>query len=815
MQSGENKISKTRKARPNSPTRSFKRIPSYVVAFFLKETYDDLITAQQMICKKSPQESTNSITPTNSLKMFETEHSDKLNHIVDKPDAEAIEVNKNNSSHDTANCMGSTTPTSSLMYLSSDDTSDASLKTIGEKETIAIDLSRDVVENTTDVNSESEGCDDLIKKATTVEDVIIIVKDKETCKRVDENAAENNVCFSEELTDKALKTIEKPTNDLEKENTKIEPEDIFKAKNNRRYKKKKLSKRPKKTVNIKHKSFKYKNPKKLIDNRLEKYYGKRNLIDADQIQKELYSDEVTTVVSRTRVLHKIIARENLLEESEFISFINDIGLNEYDGESLSSSMSTAKKSIVSNSSQSTLTQTADQTSSVIEDENLETINSVIKMSTEKFPYKTDVINVAVAVAYNISKVNAIDETVPVPSQETFMHLRSLTSSEIVTPFVTNLTSNLPSKFEDFKAVTIETSHDTLVNKQSSFDVSSDDFVIARTSSDFDKSSDESTDTLKNNTETVIDIETVAIDHNVKENKPTLLETVINLGIYPEISPSTSSDTAYECNYNDVIVTKNLNNKYALTPNKGDNKEQEINKNILKKAINHQKEKVINKTINLPNQADIKALLKENEMPQMKCAEEFRHPSHMPEMWDRLVMTLDLAVKRLEDNLVEKIIKELKNTLGHHLPKDTPVSETKDEKVISEIVAEDIKPDLDSGLQCDLVKNITIDQIMKKLSSDGPKIIKPGFAVKALQNSKLFKDIKVLKPPEAQMMTDKGDTVTVSTITYEVCNFSRLKTLFTAPINFIRENVFVITSVPTFLVVLLCVYGLILLAMKLW
>lgn len=838
MESVEEKdTSKKARDRPKSQTPNL--FPSYIVAFSLKETYDDLITAQQMICNKksseerSPQESTNSITPTNSLKMFECEQADKLNQILEKSETKTTEeANINSPCDNLTNSMAYMPPSNSLNYLS-DDISDASLITIEEKENTVIDLSEDIVcKNSINENAVRQECDSINEYTVKYENVTHN-EDKESCEHGEvHEIAEKDTCFCEieELTDK-LQEKEKllmsnNNNEDEKREqknktlyTKEEPEAIFMAaKNNRKYKKSKNVKgKLKNSVNIKQKNFKYKSTKKAIDAQIARFYGKKDYtIDVDQIQKELSSDEVSSVVSRTRVLHKITAKENLLEGSELLSFISDVGLNEFDNESFTSSLLSVKKSMVSNSSQNTLTQKASKTSSRNKNE---LCLDLIKISTENIPYKKDVINVAIAVNYKRSKMNTRDETGNLPSKEEkeLVKCANLTSHELMNPLLCNLTSDSPTNFDNFS---FESSVDTLVNEKSSVDVYSDKFVIARTSSDFTQP-DESTITLKNNIDTVLDIEFESIDNTIKKNKPMPLETVISLDSYTKMAPSTSLVTPYEYDCNNVIVTNTLNNdQYQINCGKVDSKKREITKNILKKNNNQQKANSMNKTINLPNQADIKALLNENEVPQIKCAEESRHPSYMPEIWDRLVTTLDLAVKRLEENMVEKIIKDLKKFIvGHPLRKDIPFSENLvDVDVLNKQEAvKETKPSVELGLQCDLVKNTIIDQIMQKLSTDGPKIIEQGVVIKSLNESKLSKDFDVLKPPDVihQIVTEKGDAVTVSSKSREVCKFRRLKMLVAGALNSVRENVFVITSVPTFFFVLLCVYGIVLLLVKPW
>jgi hypothetical protein len=127
-----------------------------------------------------------------------------------------------------------------------------------------------------------------------------------------------------------------------------------------------------------------------------------------------------------------------------------------------------------------------------------------------------------------------------------------------------------------------------------------------------------------------------------------------------------------------------------------------------------------------------------------------------------------------------------------------------------------------GLQCDLVGNEVIDNLMLKLSVEQPKMRILDCSTKSvvkIRKPKMLDDyIDILKTKDDSPIVadvDKGDTITVSSDVSDVTlgPIGRVKSLFVGPFTFLRENMLVITSVPAFFVALLCLYGLIVLVIK--
>ncbi|KAM3968945.1 uncharacterized protein ACR2FA_002417 [Aphomia sociella] len=774
MQTEKSKGNKQVTKRSKSTTRYPKRMPTFVVAFAVHETYDDVPTVQQNICyKRSP-----------SIK----------------------------------------SATSSISC-----------------ETITLDSNPP----------------EIIEPISTLDECImetkIVIESDNHCGDVEKEFPE------------LINTL---GNSIIESNYNGQPEVIFNA--SKFHKKHKINtnlskKKPKKCKHlfgIKNIHFKCKNPRNNMTTKLENYYGKtKKKVVSNQMKKGLYINSITNIVSKSRLLKKVLAKENLLDLDQGVSY--EISLHENEDRSLTSSPSTAKKSSFSYSSQDTLIRTYSTDSSRIKDYNVDPVNSVIQVSSDnRIPYKTDVLNVAIAVTYNQPKINNKEEqNTKEHEKEKLLFEESLTcTSDATVDPSTPLTSQSYMSSQDFEESYFTTSNlntskmsdRTLIGPQnpSNVDLSEDNtYVVAKTSSDF-KSDLCSDFTLISNSENIVQIENLRILHaiNISEkdlnNRKTLLDTVINMGIFPDINPSTSSDTNYNKNINDVIITGLHQNNLSLpnnSKNKGDQSiiGKDISKNVLKKSYDIEKDVVIQKNINLPNEATIKNILRENDnMQQNSYCDESRlnYPNSIHELWDRLITVLDTAVKRLEDTLADKIVQELTRSMPLFEKVSRPIPPTVNKSNVSSSEKEDKFKDIidknkivtiNESLQCDLVENRVIDNIMLKLSIESPNSAFPqsfSKSIKNLNQPQLVKDfLEVLKPPIIEgpiVETSKDEIVTVSTAAPDVesiksFKFQHLKLKFAAPVRFIRENWLVISSVPTFFVLMLCIYGVIVFLVKPW
>lgn len=770
--------------RPTSSMRYPKQMPSYIVAFAVHETYDDIATAQQMICnKRSIQGSTSSVSPALSSKTITLEHS-----VPKILDTEPME-------------------TSSEVKINVDEVIDKNEDRNKIETPCEVKNSiNEIVDKNEDINDNSND-----EPPETKDYIVVDNREEEDMNRDD------NIIVIES------KHIKKQANRL-------------------------LKKKHQNNCRIMNVNFKYKKTLK----RGKK--ASKTPACAAKFKETFYSDSVSKVVSRTSLLKTVAAKENILEAVDSI-FSDEDNNND---ESIHSSPSTAKKSFISYSSDDTLTGKGSISSKNEDLSSLGTINSVIKIPPPIVtPYKTEVINVSVAVAYNpSSNDNAQDNLSAEPYRSIFD--RDLLSTETLVRPALLLTSdsgssaaseNVPNAY--MEGISIKNSSDgtlkPIINSENTF-------VVGNTSSEADDSMP-SESTLTPNSEKFMYSENLrqtppAIDNQEKErthyNRAALLDTVINMGIFPKTNPSTSSAINYNDDLNNVFVTGD-SDKYLKNAKYNDDQFTENPKdctkleflNALKKSFDAYKETNILRNVNLPNESDIKAIINETDKFEAKfgTGELGNYPGNLAELWDRLVLVIDSAIRRLEQSLVEKIVTEIKKTLPIFEKQTTGIKEEifdmekmqgEGDTVISNKELgekEEIQKEIDESLQCNLVGNQVIDDIMIKFSVEDPKAAISGVVTKSfpkVKRPKIFRDyFEVLKPPnvESSLVDGKGDTVTVSTASpseiEEVASAQRVKSFLSGPMTFLWENMIVLTSVPSFLVMLLCIYGLIVLLMKPW
>ncbi|XP_030041225.1 uncharacterized protein LOC115456347 [Manduca sexta] len=717
--------------RSKSITRYPKIMPTYVVAFAMHETYDDLMTAQQMICKQSPQGSINSVTPKNSVKILDPNATEKFTHITD---------------------------------MSQDNDQTEALKDAAQ-------------------------CADIKKSSET--------------------------------------TLATLTNSNSIQN--IQPEVIFNSVHVKLFKdESKFRKKNHKNKRVDKKNFHFKCKHcKSITKKIKLRYNKskRNAVATDIVERGLCN--LSNIINQSRILKKVFAVENLLEEQPLSDRVST-------EEFSSLSSSTTKKDVLSHSSDNTLTRKWSSSSSRNDNSSINTYSSVIQVSSENvIPYKTDVLNVAVAVAFNKAKANECKQRQFITNEEVYLAKQDLTGADtVILPTVT-LTSK-PSSYENthiknardiVNHIEDASSNATLIgnNKKSSLAISIDEdtFVIARTSSDFNKSSFNSNLTLTNSEiqsdETITGNEGYARDSDYNNEK--LLNAVINLGMFPESNPSTS-----KFNENAVIVTKEHKTYVKKDDDVILNEQGDLVKNILKKNFDVEKNLGVHKIITLPDETIIRAKLKENHVTQSKTENEFpnTNPSTLSEMWDRLILILDAALKRIEETLPNRIIQEIKKILDFDNYKNFVLKvmseKTADiaakESVLNKGVYVDmLQTETDENLQCDLLQNQVIDRLMTKLYPEGPTINSPKFSHKLI--TKIFREYLDDLSPGLETDIEKEETMSgvEPELAQDVSRFHRLKVLLSVPIKFMKENAFVMTSVPTFLLILLCMYGLVVFIMK--
>ncbi|CAG9789975.1 unnamed protein product [Diatraea saccharalis] len=730
-----------------SSTRFPKMMPSYIVAFAVHETYDDIATAQQMICNKrslqgshssgSPTMSTKTITldDNSMIKLVDPNHSEKINDVKITIDDE-VENQKSDSSEDLALHSG----------------------------------------------DRNEDCD--TDKVFEIQNHIIDNRNKE-------QSNEEEIVYMEPVD---------PDLAISNQNGHIP-----------RATKKKMGNRNK----IKKMPFKY--------NKTIKNEDKRVVV---KMKDTFYTNSLSHIVSRSKLLKKVITKENILD----LENITSSGQANTDEDSLQSSPSTIKTSFESNFSENTL-KIGSYSSLKNEISRLDISKSIENIQSKNvLPYGKDVVNVSVAVTYKPSPVNECNENIrPLADNfintETFifpsnMKISDSTSSQCLDKddYLQNKQSISPSD----KTLTLEPSY------------LNDNKIVGEESSELGNLMIDSDDTLTPNSEKFMYSEnlhpkTSAFNNSDKNyGRKALLNTV--MGLFPDINASTSSAINFSDNCTNVYVTGDSNNFLRITKHdtKIDDK-QNNNKTALKKTFENNNEYKKLKDITLPNESAIQTMF--NDTDKYCSGEVENYPKNINELWDRLVYVVDKAVKRLENSLTEKLITEMRNSFTiiesniNNFAQGNNLGSRNYNKFFSnkEVVVERENISRSQNLQCTLIGNQIIDNIMLKLSLDKQNIEFPKISRKSMQKLKepnILEDyFEVLKPPlhEAIVIeTKKDDTVTLSPGPSELeasRSFRRAKSFFVVPMKFIRENIVVIASVPAFFLGLLCLYGIIILIMK--
>lgn len=577
--------------------------------------------------------------------------------------------------------------------------------------------------------------------------------------------------------------------------------------------------------NVRKLDFKYKLPLKNKIKKLQKNYNVHsNLLNL--MQKDIFKDCTSVLVSKKQGLKRVPAEVNFL--NAFQSVLQDFSYNEkYTEPLIHSSNGKRTPNNVSNDTMvfNVFSFTEDLSS-------IKNKNSVIKLTTNKLiPVKANVINVA---AVHNRRTNETKKMIKKLSEQ-FLSRENLTSNESVIETVHYLTSEPPSNKQfdvlvkkDFgRSVNHkESSNITLTDKKSSSLQSINDstYTLAKNSSDFikDESSNFTLTTDSENLKHSIILKTNVSDSNYMyetHNKVHIRDTIIDIGMFPEIAPSTSFKYNQEKHISNEITDYSFNLKRNGFGDKFSN-------TFVTKSFTVDEEACPIKQINLPNTDILKSMLKENSKTQniMYSGEpRSNYTNNLSEMWDRFLLILDLTVQKLEQALAEKIVKELEKSFIISKNSETNLKKHNSSKDnVLKLHKDVIKNKLEATTQYELVKCIVVDNFTKKLTDASTQIIIPdSIPYNQKLKPKLVKDyFEVLKAPIQPPITDvaeKGDAVTVSTTTTDDENTERVNrslwTLFTAPIYFVRENILLVTGVSTFFIAVLCVYGLILLVSK--
>lgn len=667
-------------------------------------------------------------------------------------------------------------------------------------------------------------------------------------------------------------------NNIAEDNYNMQPQTLFYCSKNKPKTERKRSKKSNHAVKVKNMTFKIKNNN--MKKKIEQYYPKEKHSSASaQIQKDLCSDALSKLLSRTRLLKNAQATENLLKVAELNRNGEELDYNGNENSSLFSE-STSKCLPTDTSSHNTLTQDGSGTATRSDEFFIINTDSVVKLEIPPGgtnPYKPDILNMVVA--YN----TAMPPTEKRFNEKEKFSFGNLTSTETLTAVDGSLTSTPPyfvSKTnknsqilnfaqQDFNDRTLQ-GEKTISEKTISYN----QFFITKTSSDLQNQSSDSACTRSesgsyapiyrdkaNFPSQIVDSESVNT-HSVHSNINTIFDTVINLGLYPELVQSTNSVE------NQVIVIDKQpshfeTDKQALLSQTNAKTIDRIKKSrtgFKKSPHNNLKYMPTHKNLSLPNNAAIRAMLDDTNSRTANFEETNSRlqpgvPKSMPELWDRLSLVLDSAITRLEQTLAEKIIKEIKsNTFSDSKPifqmkkvqnhvitanksldiKLSILKASEDKEILVKDESETII-DGDKKFQCDLIESKVIDQLMLRLSFEHPKalisrvsrvkILKTPSASDRLKEPQILrKCFELLKPPSSETQTleeikgaEISATATLLSNNTDVrlrSLSSRFKGVLEIPAEFIKENALVITTVPVFFLGLFTLYCLIALATKL-
>lgn len=603
-----------------------------------------------------------------------------------------------------------------------------------------------------------------------------------------------------------------------------------KQKNGKKNNQRQLSKKKQYTGDIRNIHFKYKHPKINIATKLEKFYGKKRKNTAYKFKPGLYSSSITNIVSKTRILRKVLGQENLLNIPDHALMWDDDSLNETDTSSRSLTLSVAPKSVLSYSSQDTLRRASIDSSEP--SNSVDFVNSVVKVPSENnVPFKVDVLSVAVA--YNFKpntnkKVNKKEYTQKILLTENITSATSTKYDERLTS-ESSITTERDQIDEGSKSCKCEISNETLIATATSsheYGSNNEMLFIVKSSSHLEELSFNSTLTLKSSSDNTDNSDPLSgslasVTAGHKLTSTVLLDTVVNFS--PDVNPPITSkvDIVYDYQESkDLPCVRNPKNRSEIS---------DLPTTILQKPCFLQEQAEVQKSINLPNENVIKILLEGTKDSQSKLGttQFSKYPTTLPELWNRIVVVLDLSMKKLEESLTEKFIREISKLLplsekltrpipdlviNDNAPVQTPVVETKLHK---QIQAEKKTTTADQSHQHD--SKIQIDYLLLKPSVNRITPHPSSSSSRNVKKPKLLKEIiEVLKPPVFENIVadlERGDSVNIATeisvedaAKYQL--FSRMKYLVLIPVRFVKENMFVLVAVPLFFTLLLCIYALI-------
>lgn len=293
------------------------------------------------------------------------------------------------------------------------------------------------------------------------------------------------------------------------------------------------------------------------------------------------------------------------------------------------------------------------------------------------------------------------------------------------------------------------------------------------------------------------------------------------------STDEKNENTSETNFNIVPTTSNVDNlisnviisdgMYKLK-SKGDCQFLDLKQKILNKPLDIEGSDKYHKKMNttLPNGATIKEIITEREnLQKFTCSEESRNFQPFCDLWEKISITLDLAIKKLEESLSDKILSELKTTLNkiEHFVNQISLQKLNESRDVNAV--ERAESFHEEGLQCSIIQSHVIDNLMFKLSGDGQSERSARTKILKVKHPKILADtfevLKAYSQPVAGIT--EGDSLKVSSVESGTSTESRRRMLFHGPMRFLRENTIVLGSVPAFFLYMLVIYGFIVLVVK--
>ncbi|CAG4980549.1 unnamed protein product [Colias eurytheme] len=444
----------------------------------------------------------------------------------------------------------------------------------------------------------------------------------------------------------------------------------------------------------------------------------------------------------------------------------------------------------------------------------------ISVGEELKPYKTDIINVALA---QLGSQSIVKDRLASPDtlKENMISTETLVNETIDLKAADTMeTKDLVTQIfneDNFRENSDATLVGSIISEMSS---KNEKFFLACTGSCLNKT-DESNYTITSCSEYCSSSNT-----EITEKTSVFVSEDRNKNLAND-EPSVSNVEQNKINTN-VIIAEGLQKLYPLK-NKGDNISlDKFTKNVLKKSLDTENA-AIYKNIKLPNEEIIKEIITERDNSQkISCSEESRHFQPFPDLWDKLTVTLDLAIKKLEESLSKKILGELQTTLqkfehyAHLISKqETKLQKPSNAPDLHKIEIGNLEVNNEEGMQCDIIQSHVIDNLIQnKLSTDDQKSERSSKTkvLNKIKHPKTFKDnfeiLKAYIEPVVSKQLGDGDSVKISTEGVSLTT-TQARILFRGPLRFLKENYFVLSSVPAFFFCVFLIYGFIVLLIKLW